>query len=237
MSPILKLIIFVARVTRGAWLLVGATILLVMLFEGSARLLFYVKDAWMGPPFVVWCDRIMDADTYRDTSWPAEYCEQNKEVAMEWHPYVYWRRRPLQAEHINIDERGYRLSWNRPATPSGCDVDRARIFVLGGSTIWGPAVRDDYTVPSHLSKLLAKADLCVEILNLGEQGYVNTQELILLLRHLQRGDIPDLVLFYDGVNELFSAYQNSEVGMPQNEDRRRREFNILGDPKRRVVSF
>ena len=66
----------------------------------------------------------------------------------------------------------------------------------------------------------------------GEQGYVNTQELILLLRQLQRGDVPDLVVFYDGVNELFSAYQNNEVGIPQNESRRRREFNFLNDPKR-----
>jgi lysophospholipase L1-like esterase len=110
--------------------------------------------------------------------------------------------------------------------------EATRIFVFGGSTIWGPAVRDDYTIPSHLSKLLAGAGLCAEVTNHGETGYVSTQELILLMRALQKGDVPDLVVLYDGVNELFSAIQNNEVGLPQNEDHRRREFNLLLDGSR-----
>ncbi len=231
MSPILKGMRFLARSVRGTWLAFGFTLLLVMVFEGCTRLLFHAKDALVDP-YVGWCDRIMGADAYRDARWPAEYCKEHEGVVMEWHPYTYWRRRPLEAQHINVDERGFRRTWNQPVAPGRCGADRVRIFVLGGSTIWGPAVRDDYTVPSHLSKLLAEGDLCVEVLNLGETGYVSTQELILLQIHLQRGDIPDLVVFYDGVNELFSAYQNGEVGLPQNEDHRRREFNFLLDPER-----
>ena len=232
MSLILKLISFVSRVTRDAWLIVGIVIVLIMVLEGSARLLFYAKDIWMGPPALGWCEQVMDADSYRDASWPKEYCNQHNSVAMEWHPYVYWRRQPIEGKYINVDRRGYRFTLNRPALSSGCNAKPVRIFVLGGSTIWGPGVRDNYTIPSHLSNLLFEADLCVEILNLGEQGYVSTQELILLQRHLQRGDIPDLVIFYDGVNESFSAYQNNEAGIPQNEDNRREEFNYLLDHKR-----
>lgn len=38
----------------------------------------------------------------------------------------------------------------------------------------------------------------------------------------------DLVIFYDGVNDTFSAYQNRGVaGLPLNESNREREFNLL----------
>lgn len=231
MSPILKLTLFVLRGARAAWLLVGLTLLFVMAFEGGARLLFYAKDT-IKDPYIGWCDRIVDADSYRDAPWPREYCKEHVNLVMEWHPYVYWRQRPFAGELINVDANGLRHTWNQPSAPGDCDADRTRIFVLGGSTIWSPAARDDYTVPSQLSKLLADADLCVEVLNLGETGYVSTQELILLQRKLQQGDLPDLVIFYDGVNEIFSAFQNNEAGLPQNEDHRRNEFNFLSHPER-----
>jgi hypothetical protein len=42
--------------------------------------------------------------------------------------------------------------------------------------------------------------------------------------------VPDLVVFYDGVNDTFSTYQNEQAGLTQNEPNRRAEFNILRRP-------
>ena len=41
---------------------------------------------------------------------------------------------------------------------------------------------------------------------------------------LQRGNVPDVVIFYDGVNDVFSTFQNGASGLPQNEASRVEEF-------------
>jgi len=63
--------------------------------------------------------------------------------------------------------------------------------------------------------------------NMGESGFVSMQSILSLELELRRGNIPDVVIMYDGVNDVFSAYQNSEPGLPQNEMHRAMEFNLL----------
>ena len=62
---------------------------------------------------------------------------------------------------------------------------------------------------------------------MGESGYVNTQSLLALELELRGGNVPDEVIFYDGVNDVFSTFQNNEAGLPQNEQNRATEFNLL----------
>ena len=104
--------------------------------------------------------------------------------------------------------------------------------MLGGSSLWGFGARDDRTIPSILSRDLFEAKWDVRIRNLAEIGYVNTQEVIALIRELQSGYRPDLVIFYDGVNDTTSALLEREAGLTTNEINRRREFNILQSPSR-----
>jgi hypothetical protein len=54
------------------------------------------------------------------------------------------------------------------------------------------------------------------VVNYAEQAFVSTQSVIRLLLRIQRGDIPDLVIFYDGINDVFAAYQSGAAGGPQN---------------------
>ncbi|MBC8457124.1 MAG: hypothetical protein H8D67_03910, partial [Deltaproteobacteria bacterium] len=53
------------------------------------------------------------------------------------------------------------------------------------------------------------------------------QEVIDLFLQLQKGNIPNIVIFYDGINDTFSAFQNGISGIPQNEWNRKKEFNLL----------
>lgn len=55
---------------------------------------------------------------------------------------------------------------------------------------------------------------------------MSTQVVIALLLQLQKGQIPDLVIFYDGVNDMYSAYQQKVAGLPENEFNRVKEFNL-----------
>jgi hypothetical protein len=52
--------------------------------------------------------------------------------------------------------------------------------------------------------------------NFGESGYVSTQSVITLLMQLQSGNVPDLVLFYDGPNNVYAGYQSGRAGVHQN---------------------
>jgi hypothetical protein len=54
---------------------------------------------------------------------------------------------------------------------------------------------------------------------------VSTQEVIALMRELQRGHIPDVVVFLDGVNDTLSAFHSGVAGLPLNESHRVAEFN------------
>jgi len=103
--------------------------------------------------------------------------------------------------------------------------------------MWGTGVRDEYTLPSLLSKELTKKGFRVEITNFGESGYVSTQELIELQLQLRNGNIPDLMIFYDGANDLFSTLQQGKAGIPQNEYNRKKEFNTLKEKKKSLLVF
>ena len=96
--------------------------------------------------------------------------------------------------------------------------------------MWGSGARDDFTIPSYVARDLHDRGLPVEVTNFGESGYVSKQELIGLIGELEKGNVPDLVVFYDGVNDTFSTYQNGQAGLTQNEPNRRAEFNILRRP-------
>src|SRR5208337_1716624 len=63
--------------------------------------------------------------------------------------------------------------------------------------------------------------------NMGQDGYVSTQEVLLLAEQIRRGNIPNLVIFFDGYNDTFAAEYNNAAGVTYDEDTRGKEFNLL----------
>jgi len=176
--------------------------------------------------------RVM-ADCYTEAGWIKDYYQEFRESSSsQWRPYVYWRRKPYNGNYINVDENGLR----KTSFESGnLKPDRKiRIFVFGGSAVWGTGVRDQFTIPSLIGFELTKKGIPVEIMNLGESGYVSTQEMIEFIHQLQNGNVPDMVIFYDGVNDIFSTYQQAEAGIPQNEYNRIREFNAAKEKRKTI---
>jgi len=100
------------------------------------------------------------------------------------------------------------------------------LFLFGGSTMWGTGSRDAHTIPAILARELALAGKPVEVTNFGEAGYVSTQELIAWMLELRAGNVPDIVVFYDGVNDVFTAFQEPVAGVTHNERNRVKEFNL-----------
>lgn len=211
-----------ASLVRDVWLATGLAIVLLGAGELLARATLSLRTK---PP-----DPRVEADAYPREPWVRELYEENTRAArVRWEPYVYWRRLPFRGRYINIDGRGVRRTWRAREPGSGSPV---RIFFFGGSSAWGTGVRDDFTIPSQLARLLEGAGVAVEVTNLGETGYVSTQEAIALLRELQRGNVPDLAVFYLGYNDTLSAFQNGSAGKALNEFHRADEFNLQAHARR-----
>ncbi len=168
-------------------------------------------------------DKRMSGDIYKDEEWASEYIIESAESSKaEYYPYVGYRRIPnYNGKYININSDSIRKTFFQ--CPN--NYNNIRIFVFGGSTVWGTGVRDNSTIPSFLSKELCQKGFSVEVVNFGESGYTNTQEIFKLLLELRKENIPDIIIFYDGVNDIYSSYQNGVAGLPQNIENRKKDFN------------
>jgi hypothetical protein len=210
-------------VIRDSWLMFGIGVLFLLVLELVLGVAFSVRDRVIASRGTI--DFRMDADAYPDSAWVREYyTEFHRSSDVEWRPYVYWRRRPFTGQYVNIDSAGIRRTVAyQPATGGS---PPKRVFVFGGSTVWGTGARDSFTIPSLIARELQASSVTAEVVNFGESGYVSSQEVIALMLQLQKGDIPDLVVFYDGVNDTYAAYQQGRPGRPHNEFNRIREFNL-----------
>lgn len=214
---------------KNTWIVLGVTLLLLVTLELGLSSLFFAYDFYHNHD--VAASKINDdrkrADAYKGKEWVEKYYEEFWLASnMDWKPYVYWRRKPYASQYVNIDKDGRRFC--PVCRKSYSSDDKAmKIFVFGGSTIWGTGIRDQYTIPALLEVKLAERGRHVEVTNFGESGYVSTQEIISLILELRRGNIPDLAIFYDGVNDTYAAYQSGVAGIPQNEVNRQREFEFF----------
>ncbi len=66
----------------------------------------------------------------------------------------------------------------------------------------------------------------MRVISFAQVGYNSTQGVLTLLLELQRGPAPDVVVFYDGVNEVLPALKLGQVGVSLDVPRRAQEFNI-----------
>src|SRR6185369_4951231 len=99
----------------------------------------------------------------------------------------YWRRQPFAGRFINIDERGVRRTWKS----ANATAAARRVFLFGGSTMWGTGARDDHTIASELARDLEERGFGdVEVTNFGEGGYVSMQDLVLLEDEIRHGSRP-----------------------------------------------
>lgn len=126
-----------------------------------------------------------------------------------YRPFVIWRASPFSSSDTNINGEGLRVVPGASDSP-----DAFRVFMFGGSTMMGWDTTDGRTIAGNVQRMLSRCTsrpVCVT--NFGQHAYVATQELIELQLQLRVGNIPDLVVFYDGTNEVWSAYETDTAGV------------------------
>jgi lysophospholipase L1-like esterase len=215
----------VLSVLRTGWSILGITLVAILILEAGLRVTFAIRDRLTAQPVP---DRRVLSEGYGGATWPIQHYRELEQIEERWQPYVFFRPKPFQGRTITIGLDGLRATW-QPSAPASDQPahDPVKVLMLGGSSLWGFGARDDQTIPSLLARILHEQGRRVEVRNLSEIGYVNTQERIALTQELQTGYRPDIVVFFDGVNDTTSALLAREAGLTTNEINRRGEFNLL----------
>ena len=109
-----------------------------------------------------------------------------------------------KTETISINSLGFR----GPEFTADKPENTYRIFLVGGSTMFGSAASSDATtIPGYLQQLMNDEtfDFNIQVINAGISGANSVTENKLIKEKLIGFD-PDLIIMYDGVNDLRAEY-------------------------------
>jgi len=100
---------------------------------------------------------------------------------------------------VDINNHGFRGSEISKEKPE----DVYRIFMVGGSTVYGLYSSDETAIPGYLQTSFNQVESTrkIEVINTGIPGYTSSDELQLIKTKLIEYD-PDLLIVYDGHNDL-----------------------------------
>ena len=130
---------------------------------------------------------------YAEVGWAQKHFAEFQQLSAEYEAYYGWRFLPFQGETINLDQDGFRRSFR-----SSEAAPHRTIAFFGGSTLFGPGALDDQTIPSYFVRM--NPDF--EAFNFGQHGFVVHQGFNLFLKRYYEGFRPDVVIFYDGINDV-----------------------------------
>jgi hypothetical protein len=115
----------------------------------------------------------------------------------EYEPWTGFRERPFRGRFVNIDPAGFRISKNQAPWPP--QPGKTNVFVFGGSTTFGWYLPDDETIPSYLQECAGQH---AAVYNFARPAYFSSQELALFQQLLRSGNVPQVAIFVDGLNDF-----------------------------------
>jgi hypothetical protein len=170
---------------------------------------------------------------YLGQSWAKTLSDELDQVPVRFTQFLLWEKSDFHGQYVNIDSQGARKTWN--PEPSA-DKPRKTVWMFGGSTLYGYGARDDYTIASYLSRSLSQSGrYSWKIENFGQQGYKFCQEVCKLIMLLRKGQCPDYIIFYDGINDVYSAAQSGKAGNWQNSTQIRAKVESQLSPTQHLI--
>ena len=182
--------------------LVGVSVVAIVGADLLGRVAAAVDDRYFDPPsnqLLADDDLRAGLPAYHDVDYDPSVLlkEVRKSDRTVYEPYTIWKRRAYRGEYTTID-----ISGSRRTVGNSESEDALDIWMFGGSAVWGVGAPDGETIPSHLAAHFNESlGIEAKVRNLGRRGFVSTQEVIFLMRELQAGRRPDIVVIYNGVND------------------------------------
>lgn len=146
-------------------------------------------------------DEIFDSDLFEGADWLDDYLSekrQNPFPKLRYSPFNVWVHKEHKSKYFNVNKDGFRIvNYNQ------ANADK-KLFILGDSIIFGEYyVRDQDSLPSQVAKFLSEVDAKTEVFNFSQTGYTLMNQLNLITKLLSKGDVPDEIFIYFGINEIF----------------------------------
>ena len=133
---------------------------------------------------------------YKGIRWAKDHFIDAAKSQLNYKSFCGWRSQAQQSKTINIDSFGIRQTVH----PYLLKNIRKSIVFLGGSAMWGMGANDANTIPSLFVNRLNKDT--IEAFNFGDNGYTAYQSYQFLQLQLLSGLKPNLVISYDGINNI-----------------------------------
>jgi hypothetical protein len=194
----------VSKVYRSAALLFCNTLVLLVVLNAMLSVLFHVKDALFpetNPAASAYHARLKSV--YPTLSLPEirELMADTWGRRVTYDSFAQFREAPYAGKYVNVHEAGFRVGLDQGPWPPA--KDEIRIFMFGGSTLFGYGLRDEETISSQLQQYLGdRLKRKVSVYNFAQGSYFSTQERAFFEQLLLAGHAPDIAIFVDGLNEF-----------------------------------
>jgi hypothetical protein len=121
----------------------------------------------------------------------------------------------LGNEYGSVKPKNFKGIWfnvenNQRVTKNKSNVYKNKIYLFGGSTVYGSEVPDEFTIASQLAFLGANSAF-FEVVNMGVSSIHSSQQFALLKGEVKLNK-DDIVVFYDGINDVLQRiiYDNKK---------------------------
>ncbi len=182
---------------------INFTILAIILFSPSLLLRLYQISR---NQFYRLSNKTLDQrayyPTYENKKFSNELFREFESLKTNYRSFLGWKKEKVKLNHINISGP-YNTRKSR-----GEKINNSAWF-FGGSTMWGYGASDLQTIPSHFNSLTN-----IPVYNFGENSWNSRQSLNQLINAIGDNNNPSFVIFYDGVNEVYSQCRSELKLLP-----------------------
>lgn len=167
-------------------------VFLVILWATNSCSSILIDLQYVFEPYFAKHDERAELPNYSDRDKARALFREFDLLHTEYVPFSVWRRLPFDGRYTHVDENGERV---HPSVTRGAG---RTVRFFGGSTMWGTGSTDEETIPAQFDVLAPG----VEVHNHGESGFVSRQSLERLISLTNDGAKTDVVVFYDGYNDV-----------------------------------
>ncbi len=144
---------------------------------------------------------------FASSPWAEDYFREFRSQDYEGVPYVQSRYRDRSGRYVNVEGNVRRTV---------AADDGPVVWFFGGSTMFGEGQRDAHTIPSEVARMAMADGHGIQAVNFGVQADSDFQSVLRFeaaLASPRPG--PDLVVFYDGANEISQHISQPATDQPQ----------------------
>lgn len=141
-----------------------------------------------------------------DSPWAQDFFTELRTQDQQTTPYVNFEYRDRAGRYLNVRDQ-LRVSHTAHRGPV--------VWFFGGSAVFGEGQRDGHTIPSEVARIAGANGHPIQVRNFGVQADSNFQSMLRLEQALAvRRPKPDVVVFYDGANDVSQHLSQPPTDQP-----------------------